>query len=155
MILLDTDVFLLDKRHTTDHRFAVNRRALDRLRQDAHEVGVTTQVLLEVVGSLSYQTSAADVPMLPDALRVQYGLRVLPDPAVTPEYACCSFDDLLTQMTAKMSLGDAVLAVQIRLFAPAATALLTWNAKHFRGKVVVPVLTPDEWLNLYPQGPTP
>ena len=41
-------------------------------------------------------------------------------------------------------------------FAPPATALLTWNAKHFRGRLGLPVLTPDEWLNQQPPaGPTP
>jgi len=65
------------------------------------------------------------------------------------------FRDLTHQMSLKMSLADAVQAVQIRLFAPHADALLTWNAKHFRGKVTVPVLTPEEWLNLQPPPATP
>ncbi len=31
-------------------------------------------------------------------------------------------------------------------FAADAVCLLTWNARHFQGKVVVPVLTPEDWL---------
>ena len=60
-------------------------------------------------------------------------------------------------MTQKMALGDAVQAVQIRMFAPHADALLTWNAKHFKGKIVIPVLTPEEWLQQQPPPvpPTP
>lgn len=45
-----------------------------------------------------------------------------------------------------MSLGDAVQAVQIAKYASLADCLLTWNAKHFQGKLVLPVHTPVEWL---------
>ena len=49
-------------------------------------------------------------------------------------------------MKLKMSLDDSVQAVQIRRYAPFAECLLTWNAKHFQGKIAVPVMTPVEWL---------
>jgi hypothetical protein len=156
VILLDSDVLLIDLRYQADPRAILNRQALERLRQDGHDVRVTTRVLLEVVGVLSFQTPAADVPLLPDQLRAQYGFTVIPDPAVYPDSAGWPVADLITQMTQKMALGDAVLALQVQRLAPTATALLTWNAKHFRGKVAVPVLTPEEWLNQQPPtGPTP
>jgi hypothetical protein len=53
-------------------------------------------------------------------------------------------------MTTKMSLGDAVQAVQIADFKPDADLLLTWNAKHFLGKVAIPVMTPGDWLAIQP-----
>src|SRR4029077_4804461 len=112
-----------------------------------------------VVGVMSYGTPAADVPLIPAALRTVYGILIIPDPVAEPDYARCTFDELLRQMSLKMSLGDAVQAVQIAKFAPNADALLTWNAKHFRGKLSVPVLTPDEWLQQQPPtapaAPTP
>jgi hypothetical protein len=74
-----------------------------------------------------------------------------------PEYGGCTFDEVVTQIAQQMALGDAVMAVQIAKYTPTATALVTWNARHFRGKVVIPVLTPDEWLQQQPPpaGPTP
>ncbi len=164
MILLDADVILIDRKFTTDVRHAKNRAALDRMRADGHTLAMVAQAVLEVVGVMSYGTPAADVPLIPAALRTAYGIMTIPDPATEPDYARCTFDELLRQMTLKMSLGDAVQAVQIAKFAPAADALVTWNAKHFRGKVVVPVLTPEEWLLQQtppaapappPTGPTP
>ncbi|MBY0512462.1 MAG: hypothetical protein K2P78_00955 [Gemmataceae bacterium] len=156
MILLDSDVLLIDIRYQGDQRSVVNRQALDRLRRDGHAVRVTTQVILEVVGVLSFRTPAADVPLMPDRIKSQYGLEVLPDPTTDPDYAGCTVPELLARMAHKMALGDAILAVQVGKHAPAATALLTWNAKHFRGKLAVPVLTPEEWLNLQPPAaPTP
>ena len=53
--------------------------------------------------------------------------------------------ELLTQMaTQMMALGDAVQAVQIRRYAHDAQCLVTWNARHFQGKVAIPVLTPED-----------
>jgi len=49
-------------------------------------------------------------------------------------------------MQLQMSLGDAVQAVQIAHNASHAQCLLSWNAKHFSGKMAIPVLTPEDWL---------
>jgi len=156
MILLDADVFLVDVRYLDDPRGEPNRQALDRLRRDGQPLGVTTQVMLEVVGSLSFRTPLADIPLLPGLIRDRYSLTVVPDPLVIRTYSGCSIAEVLSEIGRKMSLGDAVMAAQIRLFAPSATTLLTWNAKHFRGKIAVPVLTPAEWLLQHtPAGPTP
>lgn len=97
-----------------------------------------------------YGTPAAMIPLLPAALLAQYVLKLTPDPAAVPDYAGCTYDEVVAQTAQKMSLGDAVMAVQIAKFASTATALISWNAKHFRGKLVVPVLTPDEWLQQQP-----
>jgi hypothetical protein len=155
VILLDADVILIDQRFITDIRHTINRAALDRLRVDGHATGMVAHAVLEVVGVLSYGTPTANVPLIPDALRAKYGIIVFPDPSREPNYALCTFDDLLHQMSLKMSLGDAVQAVQIQKSVPHADALLTWNAKHFRGKVVVPVLTLEEWLKQQPPPAAP
>ena len=73
-------------------------------------------------------------------------MKLIPDLTSVPVYAGCNVDEIIAQMTRQMSLGDAVMAVQLAKYAPAALSLVTWNAKHFHGKVLIPVLTPDEWL---------
>jgi hypothetical protein len=157
VIVLDADVLVIDLSHPTDPNFTVNERFLDYLAANNIARGITTQGLLEVVGKRSYQTPAALIPRLPASIRSHYGLILIPDPATVPEYAACTFDEVVTQIAQQMALGDAVMAVQIVKYAPTATALVTWNAKHFRGKLVVPVLTPDEWLQQQnpPTAPTP
>ena len=103
--------------------------------------------MLETVGILSFNIAPADVPLLFDQIAVQYGLIVLQDTVTHPTYPGCTVADLIAQMSRQMSLGDAIQAVQIARHAFGATCLLTWNAKHFQGKLVIPVLTPEEWLN--------
>lgn len=153
MILLDADILLIDVRYPNDARFAVNRQFLDQLRAGAVAAGITSQALLEVVGILSFNLSAARIVHLPRQLLVQFGLTVFPDWQQRPEYAGCTVPDLIAQMSRRMSLGDAVQAVQIARYAASAQALVTWNAVHFTGKVVIPVLTPEAWLSR-PASPT-
>lgn len=102
MIILDTDVLLVDYRYPRDARFADNRRALDRMRQDGHWLGVTTQALLEMVGVLSFNVSSNLVEKLPSAITTQYRLTLFPNPVATPDYAGCSYDEIVYQMKSKM-----------------------------------------------------
>jgi hypothetical protein len=153
VILLDADVILINRKYVTDRRRAANTAALSRLLAEGQPLGMVAHAVMEVVGVLSYGTPTADIPLIPDALRTIYGITILPDPAVEPAYAGCSYPDLISQMSSKMSLGDAVQAVQIARFAPSTSVLITWNAKHFRGKVSIPVLTPEEWLQQQPPAP--
>jgi hypothetical protein len=146
VILLDSDVLLIDLRYPNDPRFAVNQQTLRQLHVETITLGCTPQVLLEVVGILSFNVSPGDVQQLPDQLILQYGLTLLPDIQQHPAYAGCTVQELVTQMSTQMALGDAVQAVQISHYARFAQCLLTWNARHFSGKLVIPALTPQDWL---------
>jgi hypothetical protein len=147
VILLDSDILVLDLRFPRDPRFAVNQQTLQQLWADQLPLGITVQALLEVVGKISFNTAQAHITGLPGHLSGQYRLIALPDMQQHPNYAGCTVLEVIGQMTQQMSLGDAVQAVQISRYASQADCLLTWNARHFQGKVVIPVLTPQEWLN--------
>ncbi len=147
MILLDSDVLVLDLRYPNDPRFTENRQALQRSQGVPGGAGIMVQALLEVVGILSFSTSPGNIPFLPDDLLMQYGLSPLPDPQRHPDFAGCTVPELVTQMSRQMSLPDAIQAVQIARFASFADCLLTWNARHFTGKLAVPALTPRDWLS--------
>jgi len=106
---------------------------------------MTCHALLEVIGKLSFSVKQADIPKLATQLPRQYGFQVLPTPNLDADYAGCSVGDVLTAMEERMALGDAVNTVQIGKSISPATCLVTWNAKHYHGKLRIPVLTPDEW----------
>lgn len=146
MIILDANILVIDLGYPGDANFPANSRFLAHLYTNQIPRGMVMQGLLEVVGKQSFNTSAGIIPNLPVILRNKYGLTIYPDVAVVPEYAECTYTDILSQMVRKMSLGDAVMAVQIANFAPTASALITWDAARFHGKIVIPVLTPAEWL---------
>jgi hypothetical protein len=147
MILIDSDVLMIEHRYQNDPRFAVNRQALQYLKTNAFSLGITTQVWLEVVSNLSFNVPASQVAQLPHYLLGLYKFMTYPDLQSHPEYAACTVQQLVVQINRRMALGDAIQAVQIALYAPSAECLLTWNIRHFQGKIVTPALTPQEWLN--------
>ena len=147
MILLDSDVMMLELRYLRDPKATVNRQALDQIKADGIPLCIMTQALLEVVGMLSYGTPRTFVSKWPATILAFFNAQVLPDLTTHPSYAGCTVADVITQMSHQMALGDAIQAVQIAQHAPSATCLLTWNARHFVGKLVIPVMTPEEWLN--------
>jgi hypothetical protein len=163
VILIDANVLLIDIKYNNDPNFTNNRRALTTLATSSVPLAVPTQVVLEVVGVLSFGTPAADVPKIWPTIQSKYGLRIVPDSATAPEHCGCTFDEIVAQMVHKMAAGDAVIAAQVAKYAAGANVFLTWNLKHFRGNLAVPVLTPDEWLQQQnpptapspPAGPTP
>lgn len=164
MIVLDSNVLLIDFKYKNDANFATNGQALAALVTAGVPLAVPTQVVIELVGVMCFGTPVADVPKIWPVIKSRYNLRVIPDPATVPDHCGCTPDEILAQMVQKMAAGDAVIAAQIAKFAPGATAFLTWNLKHFRGNLVIPVLTPEEWLLHQtppaapappPTGPTP
>ncbi len=146
MILLDSDVLLIAHRYQNDARFPVNDQALQQIRAESIALAITAQALLEVVGILSFSVPSGTVGRLPHYLVGLYGFLVFPVLQQAPDYAGCTVAELLVQMDQQMSLPDAVQAVQIARHASYAECLLTWNARHFKGKLVIPVFTPQDWL---------
>ncbi len=150
MVLIDADVLIVDQRYLADIRFATNRQFLTSVKHRHIAIGMTTQGLFEVMGILSFGLSISHIRNLARRLENLYQLTIFPDYTLNPEFAGCTFQEIVDQMTLKMSLGDAIQAIQIAKFASTSSMLITWNAKHFVGKVPVPVMTPAEWLAANP-----
>lgn len=153
MILLDSDVLVIDLRYLRDARYAGNRRFLDHALANRLTLGITSHTLLEIIGLSSFNIPVTDIPTLVASIPARYSLQVIPDPVGFPDYAHCRVQDVLHQMTLRMALGDAVNAVQINKFAAYANCLLTWNAKHYQGKLPIPVLTPEQWWQQHQPAP--
>jgi hypothetical protein len=117
VILLDTDVILIDLLYLRDPKRSVNQAALARLCSGPEPLGVMTQVLYEVVGKLSFNRPDQNIPKLPTEVVQTYRLFVGPDPALMPMYAGVTIDEVMAEVGKKMSLGDAVLAAQIKKYA--------------------------------------
>jgi hypothetical protein len=49
-------------------------------------------------------------------------------------------------MEQRMALKGAEIALLVEEHAATVTTFLSWNAKHFRGRLPVPALTPRQWL---------
>jgi hypothetical protein len=153
MIVLDSDVLVMDLRYSRDARFALNRQALDKLVQSQLPLGITCHTLLEVLGVLTFNLATSDLLDLVIQLPIRYRLSVIPEPNLNPAYAGLSCDDVRGAIARRLAIGDAVTFLQVERFIPQAVCLLTWNARHFVGKLAIPVLTPEEWLQKNPVQP--
>ena len=152
MILLDADILLLDIRYPRDTRFGLNERLLKTLQERSLPRGITLYALLEVIGILSFNLPTDQIQRLYALLPRRYDLQVVPALGVSQEVPALAISVILAQMEKKMALGDVLQALYIQQFAPQATCLISWNARHFHQKLSVPALTPEKWLAGSPSG---
>ncbi len=102
--------------------------------------------VLEVCGILSVNLSASALHALYVHFGQHYRLTLVPgggyDTPLPPRVA----GNLLQLMEKRMALKDAEIALVVQEHVATVDAFLSWNAKHFAGKLAVPAFTPREWL---------
>jgi hypothetical protein len=102
--------------------------------------------VLETCGVLSFNLNRRQLRSLHAYFGRRFAVKVVPERAeggIVP----ASDDDVLAYIARRMSFGDALVAHAIDCWAPDATSFITWDARHFRGKISPIVLTPSEFLS--------
>ena len=145
MIFVDSNLFVIDLRYPDDADHRVNRRALDRLAEDGS--GMTSVLnVLETCGILSFNLSVAALHSLYVHFARRYRLTLVPGGGYDTQLPAPAVRDVLARMEKGMALKDAEIALAVEQHAASLQAFVSWNAKHFAGKLSVPALTPREWL---------
>ena len=145
MIFVDSNLFVIDLRYPDDVSYRVNRRALGRLARE--ESGITSVVnVLEVCGILSFNLSTAALHALYVHFSRRYRIAVVPGGDYETRLPSPTVQELLARMEKGMALKDAEIALVVEQNAAALGAFVSWNAKHFAGRLSIPALTPAEWL---------
>jgi hypothetical protein len=145
VIFVDSNLFVIDLRYPDDANYRVNRRALARLGRD--RIGMTGILnVLEICGILSFNLSAVSLHALYVHFAQRYRVTVVPGGGYDPQLPASTARDVLAMMEKRMALKDAEIALTVEQHAASLNAFVTWNAKHFAGKLSVPVTTPREWL---------
>lgn len=145
MIFVDSNLFVIDLRYPDDPDHGANRRALDRLAEDGS--GLTSVLnVLETCGILSFNLSAAALHSLYVHFAQRYRLTLVPGGGYETRLPAPAVRDILAGMEKGMALKDAEIALVVEEHAANLSAFLSWNAKHFAGKLPVPAMTPREWL---------
>jgi hypothetical protein len=148
VLVIDSDIFLIDCRYQRDPKYPVNRRFLDELVGRQVERATTLFNLLEICGILSFNPNPAQLRGFYAGFARQYGLRILgpelprrPGQRVVDLLAAQAMSTILR----RISFGDA-LALLTAESHPQVTTFVTWNASHFHGKTQLVVATPEGWL---------
>jgi len=147
MILIDSDVYAIHLMYLRDARFSVNQDFLDRVRPIPKVTTIFN--LLEICGKASFNLSLVALQKLYRDFGKNYRVRVL-----FPRTRGLSAEQLLQEVLierslykifAKMALMDALILSTAEDYAEIDT-FISWNARHFRDKTSLLVLTPAEYL---------
>lgn len=150
MVLIGTDVFILEFAFHRDRRYEVNAAFLTAIRQ--REPAITVYNLMEILGQLSFNLSPSRLGDWRLWLQEAYGLTIL-WPASEEQDARAHFHHeiyarpLAKMQAERMAFADALI-LGLAERADGADAFVTWNARHFRDKTVLTVLTPREFLEV-------
>jgi hypothetical protein len=149
LVIVDTDVLLLAFAFHRDDRQAINREFLRRVQ--AFEPATTIYNLMELLGQLSFNLSPERLDAWPEWLVEAYGLDIIQPPTGTDEKASAFFHtQIVNRPFAKMrrhrmAFLDALI-LDLSEQIPNVSALVTWNARHFKDKSNIGVVTPTEFL---------
>lgn len=153
MVIIDTDVFLLEFAFHRDARYPTNAEFLRAVRQ--REPAITIYNLMEILGQLSFNLSPEQLAQWRLWLQEAYGLTVI-WPATRNQTAQVFFREeiydrpLAKMQSQRMAFLDALI-LSLAERAPDVEAFVTWNARHFRNKTRLPVLTPSEFMEQHPR----
>jgi len=143
--VIDTSVFVIDLRYKRDKDFTANRAFLDRVAQE--QTGVTTIFnLLEICGILSFNLNEKQLEALFSYFPQHYNVEVLPHSSSESPLPALKTGDLLRIMLRKVSFGDALIIAAIERHVVDAVRFVSWNARHFKGRLSIPCLTPKAFV---------
>mgnify|MGYP001408361920 CR=1 FL=1 len=151
MVVIDSDVLLLAFAYPNDDRQKVNQKFLESVQ--TAQPATTIYNVMEVLGQLSFNLSSEQLDEWQDWLANAYNLAVIWDTdskeKVDPEtWREIIYERPFQKMqTVRMAFMDALILSSAE-HTPDVEYFVTWNAKHFKGKTSLVVLTPEEYLAL-------
>lgn len=151
MVVIDSDVLVLAFSYPNDDRQKANQKFLEVVQ--TAQPATTIYNVMEVLGQLSFNLSAEHLDDWQNWLVNAYNLNVIWDTdskeKVDPEtWREIIYERPFQKMqTVRMAFMDALI-LSAAEHTPNVEYFVTWNAKHFKGKTTLTVLTPEEYLAL-------
>jgi len=148
LILIDTNIFVIDLRYKRDANYNINRSFLSAIAGSG--IGFTTIAnLMEVCGILSFNLNQKQLIDLWTYFEERYKISVIPSPDLQSDFPSIENHILLDTIRKKMSFGDALMIGLAQKLLPFVSTMVTWDKEHLKGKYYGEVLTPEEFrLNL-------
>ena len=145
LIIIDTNIFVIDLRYKRDTNFKMNRSFLSSVAEIGS--GFTTIVnLLELCGILSFNLNQDQLLDLWTYFQDRYKITVLPEPDLQSDFPHLKINRLFASLCKKTSFDDALMISIAEKYLSFASTLVTWDNEHFKDKFAGKVLTPDEFL---------
>lgn len=145
LILIDTNIFVIDLRYKRDTNFRLNKSFLSFVAQSGS--GFTTIVnLLELCGILSFNLNQDQLPDLWIYFQDRYKITVLPEPNLQSDFPSIEINRLFAILSKKTSFGDALMISAAEKYLSFVSTMVTWDDEHFKDKFAGNVLTPNAFL---------
>lgn len=146
LVLVDTNIFVIDLRYRRDRHFKRNQSFLYSVAQIGN--GFTTIVnLLEICGILSFNLNRDQLLDLWTYFHDRYKITVLPEPDLQSVFPAIEINRLFDILCKKSSFGDALIMAVAKKYLPFVSTMVSWDNEHFKGKFSGKVLTPGEYLS--------
>lgn len=149
MVLVDSNIFLIDRFFKRDTRFNENKKFVERLsRIDAY---FSIFTLLELCGLASFNLSPDELRLWFFDFPTVYNVKIL-EPSFDRSIPGGELFDtflmnLFNEIERKATLVDALILKEIK--AHDIKILVTWNKKHFEHRTDIKILTPTEFNAKY------
>jgi len=146
MVLLDSNIFVLDRFFPQDALYSKNRAFVEQLA--SIEAAVSSFTLLEICGIAGFRLSIHELEswlfrftnLYPVIILDAFGLKG----KGAEEWWSTFVGEVAEKISRKMTFGDAVLLREAENYG--AEAIITWNTKDFSRRTRLPVLTPTAFL---------
>jgi hypothetical protein len=144
-LFIDSDVFIRDLRYPRDEKTDFNKSLLEKIRKRKFKAVTSYFNLLEICGILSFNLSSENLLRLYADFIREYRVKIL-FPSDASGFFQYDYAGIFDQIRKKQSLGDAQASYIAERFRDGLSAFVSWNARHFEGKLSVPVMTPEQIL---------
>ena len=145
LVLVDTNIFVIDLRYKRDTNYEINRAFLDHIGEKRN--GFTTIVnLLELFGILSFNLNEKQLIELWFYFQDRYGVVVLPVPSFETKFPVVEIKEIFHLMKNRTSLGDALMISVAKKHLPFVATMVSWDDLHLKNLFPGSVLTPEKFL---------
>lgn len=150
MVLVDTDVLLIEFRYQRDARFAANSSFLSKVKEE--EPCITVYNLMEFLGQMSFNIPSEKLRDWDRWLEDEYSLLVVwpeggdldANGVLRTEIYDRPFSKMLDTANG-IAFNDALI-LDLAERTVGIDTVVTWNARHFRNKTALTVMTPEEYV---------
>jgi predicted nucleic acid-binding protein len=146
MVLLDSNIFIVDRFFPRDSLNSQNKTFVEKL--DSIDAAISSFTLLEVCGAASFRLSVDELSAWLFTFDAMYPVYVLDVHGVRTTdceaWWSTFMEEAAANIAKKMTLGDAVLLREAENYD--AEAIITWNTKDFVRRTRLTVLSPTAFL---------
>ena len=146
MVLLDSNIFILDRFFPRDLLYSQNKAFVGKLA--SIDGAISSVTLLEICGAASFRLSASELSAWLFGFGAIYSVSVIDLHGLRTNDAEAWWSTYVEEVAAniakKMTFGDAALLREAERYN--VEAVVTWNTKDFIRRTTLTILTPTAYL---------